>query len=76
MQSLAARHWVLISERLILIIGSSCDHPQFCLSNTGAHDAMVVPHSLKGAETVHKSLLDHFPLRILAFESSGEILHL
>lgn len=45
MQSLATGHWVLISERLILIIGCS-DHPQFCLSNTGAQDAVFVPCSL------------------------------
>lgn len=46
MQSLATGNWVLISERLILVIGSSRDHPQFCLSNTGARGAVVVSHSL------------------------------
>lgn len=33
MQSLATGNWVFIFERLILVIGSSHDHPQFCLSN-------------------------------------------
>lgn len=46
MQSLATGNWVLISERLILVIGSGHDHhPQCCLSNTGAQGAVVVSHS-------------------------------
>lgn len=75
MQSLATRHWVLISERLISVIGSSCDHPQFFLSNIGAQMQWLCHIVKQSAETVHKSILDHFPLRILALEGSGGILH-
>lgn len=74
MWSLGTGNWILIFERLILIIGSSHDHPQFCLSDTRDQDAIIVfvPSFNWDCPRVSSG---PFLWRIQAFKSSEEVLH-
>lgn len=74
MWSLGTGNWILIFEWLILVIGSSHAHPQFCLSSTRDQDAIIV-FVLSFSWDCPRVSSVPFLWRFPAFKSSEEVLH-